>query len=298
MFDAIVVGGGPAGITAAIYLKRAGKSVVIIERSVPGGQITTVGCVENYPAFEKISGSDLSLRFFNHAESLGIEFIYDEAISYKLRGKVKKVICKNGEYKSKSIILALGSMPRELNVEGERAFFGKGISYCATCDGNFFKGKDVAVIGSGDSAVSNALYLSNICNSVSIFAKGELKLKAYKEEVLKPKTNVFVLKNVKVNEVFGDKKVAGLKYIENGEERTKKIDGIFVAIGRSPDTDNLKQQLKLDEKGYIIAKDEVKTGVRGVFACGDVTTVKVKQIVVAASSGALAATECLKFLDV
>ena len=298
MYDILIIGGGPGGICAAIYAKRANKKVAIIERAVPGGQVAEIGKIENYPGFTCISGSDLSLNFYNQAKSLGIEFIFDEAVSFKLRGKVKRVECSQGTYEAKTIIIAIGSNPRELNVPGERKFFGKGVSYCAICDANFFKGQKVAVVGSGDSAFSNAVYLSNICSSVDIFAKNNLeKLKAYSEDMMKKYKNITVHKNVKVLDVVGKDKVEGLKYEENGQEKTTKFNGIFVAIGRTPDTAKFEGQLKLNEKGYIITKNEVFTNIKGVFACGDVCESALKQIVVAASGGATAALRAIEYLS-
>ena len=296
MFDVLIIGGGPAGISAGIYAKRAGKNVGIIEKSVPGGQVALTGEVENYPGVGKTTGPDLSMNFYNHAVDLGIEFIFDEAVEVFLKGKVKRVKCRNADYKAKTVIIAMGCYSRELNVSGEKKFFGRGVSYCATCDGNFFKGKDVAVVGSGDSAVSNALYLSEICSSVSLFAKNNLKLRAYKEEELTARENIEVFKNVKVTEIVGDEKIEGIKYIADKKEHLKKVEGIFVSIGRNPDTELLKGKIKLDEKGYVIPKKQVYTNVSGVFVCGDVANPTLKQIVTATSLGAIAATEAIKYL--
>lgn len=298
MYDILIIGGGPGGICAAIYAKRANKKVAIIERAVPGGQVAEIGKIENYPGFSFISGNDLSLNFYNQTQRLGVEFIFDEANNFKLKGKVKKVECTNGTYEAKTIIIAIGSNPRELNVPGERKFFGKGVSYCAICDANFFKGQKVAVVGSGDSAFSNAIYLSNICSSVDIFAKNNLeKLKAYNEEMMKKYKNIKIHKNAKVIDVIGKDKAEGLKYESDGSEKIENFDGIFVAIGRTPDTARFEGQLKLNEKGYIITKNEVFTNIKGVYACGDVCESALKQIVVAASGGATAALKAIEYLS-
>ncbi len=296
MFDVLIVGAGPAGITAGIYAKRANKKVAIIEKLVPGGQVSLIGEIENYPGFSNINGYDLSMNFFKQATDLQIEFIFDEAVSFDLKSDVKKIVCKNGEYEAKAVILALGSASKELNVTGEKKFFGKGVSYCAMCDGNFFKGKNVAVVGSGDSSASNALYLADICDNVHIFAKGDLKLTAYTEQEILDKGNVKIHKNSEVKEIFGEEKLSGLNYLENGKEGSCDVDGIFVAIGRKPDTKMLEGQVDIDKKGYIIVNDKMETNLKGVYACGDVTTQNLKQIVVAASSGAIASTEALKYI--
>lgn len=296
MFDILIIGGGPAGITAGIYAKRANKRIAIIEKLVPGGQVALIGEIENYPGLGKISGDVLSTKFYNHACSLGVEFIFDEAINYSLRGKIKKVFCKNGVYEAYSVIFALGSASKELNVDGEKRLFGKGVSYCAMCDGNFYKGQDVAVVGSGDSAVSNALYLSNICKRVHLFMKENNKLKVYKEENLKNIKNLSIYKGMEITKISGKDRVTGIEYLDNGKEKKCRVQGIFVAVGRIPDTTSLKGKLKLDKKGYIIA-DNVKTNIDGVFACGDVVEGALKQIVVASGMGALATTEAINYLS-
>jgi len=297
MFDILIIGGGPAGMSAGIYGARAGKSVAIIEKLVPGGQVALIGQVENYPGAGKIGGADLSMNFFKHAESLGVQFIYDEAIEVSLKGKKKKVVCREKTYEAKTVILALGCASKEFNVPGEKEFFNKGISYCATCDGNFYKNKNVAVVGSGDSSISNALYLSGICKNVYIIVKKDFKINAYKEEVLKPKKNIKVYKNAVVTRIFGDKKLEGIEFTHNDGTMNCDIDGVFVSIGRRPDTKILEGQIKLDEKGYIIPKKEIKTNISGVYACGDIVTPGFKQIVTAASLGAKAATEAIKYIN-
>lgn len=298
MFDVLIVGGGPAGISAAIYAKRANLKVAIIEKEVPGGQLSSIGEIENYPGFEKISGNDLSMKFYEHAQNLNVEFIFDEVVDYDIEDEIKQVVCKNAVYKAKTVILAIGNKPRRLNVPGEKKFYGKGISYCAQCDGNFFKNKNVAVIGAGDASVSNALYLSNICKKVEIFTRHGLHAGNYPENVFKGKKNVKVYKETNIVDVLGETKVTGLKYIQNNKEKTAKIDGVFVSIGRIADTKNLKGKIKLDPAGYIVTTNEVETSVKGVFACGDIVSKSLKQIVVAASSGAQAATKALEYLGV
>lgn len=296
MFDILIIGGGPAGISAGIYAKRANLNIAIIEKEVPGGQLSSIGEIENYPGFKKISGNDLALNFYEHAQSLGIDFIFDEVIAYNLDGDVKDIVCNNATYNAKVVIIATGNKPRRLNVPGEKKFFGKGISYCAQCDGNFFKNKHVALIGAGDATVSNALYLSNICDKIDIFTRHGLHAGNYPEDIFKGKKNIRVFKDTAILDVLGDTKVTALKYNQNEKEKKMNIDGVFVSIGRIADTKNLKGKLELDSAGYIVTTNEVETSVKGVYACGDIVSGKIKQIVVASSNGAVAATKALEYL--
>ncbi len=296
IYDIIIVGGGVAGISAAIYAKRAGRDILVLEKFVIGGQLNLIGEIENYAGFPKISGNELADKFKAHAKSLGILVKPEEVVDYKLESDDKEVICKNHTYKTKAIILAMGSHPKELNVEGERHFLGRGVSYCALCDGNFFKGKDVAVVGSGDSAFSDALYLSNICNKVYVLTKSYLKLHNYTENDLQDKTNVVILRNALSKNIEGSDKLEKLIYDNNGQEKSLNVDAVFVAIGRKPDTEILKDKLSLNPNGYIITDDKMQTSVEGVFACGDVRENTIKQIATAVGEGAIAGTEANKYV--
>lgn len=296
MFDVLIVGGGVAGITAGIYGARAGKKVAIIERFVPGGQIDSIGLIENYPGFKSVTGSELAESLFNHAKSAEVEFIFDEVVGFDLNRSLKKVVCLNQTYEAQSIILAMGSASRELNISGEKKFFGKGVSYCAMCDGNFFKGKSVAVVGSGDSAVSNSLYLSNICKEVFLLSKNNLKLQNYTEEDLQEKDNIKVYKNVQTKAFKGDEKLEKVMFVDGEEEKECVVEGAFVAIGRTPPTEILENEIELDHRGYIVCGDDLQTSKKGVFACGDVVSGSIKQIVVAGGMGVLALNEALKYV--
>lgn len=292
-FDIIIVGGGPAGLTAAIYLRRANKKVLVIERGLFGGQVATIGEIENYPGFLSVQGFELADIFHSQAKRLGVEFKRDEMTGLEANGEIKKVICKKGEFTAKAVILALGSMSRELNAPGEKEFRGSGVSYCATCDGAFFKGKDVAVVGSGDSAVASALYLQNICKSVHIISKyPSLKLKAYTPEIFNRLESVKIHYSSQVKSIRGEGVVQEIEL--DNEKEPLKIDGVFVTIGRKPDTEFLRGVVELDERGYIITDEKMQTSIKGVFACGDITVSRLKQIVTAVSQGAIAATEALE----
>ena len=296
VYDVLVIGGGPAGVTSAIYAKRAGRDVAIIEKFIVGGQLSLIGQIENYPGFASIQGDELAKAFKNHAKSLDIPFIYDDITDYELNDKIKTVIGKKQSYRAKSIILALGSHSKELNIEGEKELIGRGVSYCALCDGNFFKNKDVAVVGSGDSAVSDALYLSNICNKVYVLTKDQLKLNNYNEESLNERGNVTLLKGAISKRIEGQNNVQSLEFEKDGKEQNISVNAVFVAIGRKPDTDNLKGKLDLNERGFIITNDKMQTSIDGVFACGDVRNNIIKQIATAVGDGAIAGNEANKYV--
>ena len=194
IYDVIVVGGGPAGITSAIYAKRANKSVLVIEKFMPGGQLGLIGKIENYTGFKSVDGNELSVKMFEHATSLGVEFTFEEACEYQLCDKIKTIKCNKNSYQGKAIILAQGCHSRELGIDGEENFKGRGVSYCALCDGNFFKGKKVAVVGSGDSAFSDGVYLSGLCEKVYLLTKENLTLHNYAENEFDDKKNVELIK--------------------------------------------------------------------------------------------------------
>lgn len=296
IYDILVVGGGPAGVTSAIYAKRAGRDVAIIEKFVIGGQLSLIGEIENYPGFSSIAGDELAKDFRNHAKSLDIPFIYDDISDFDLAGDVKTVASKKQSYKAKAVILAMGSHPKELNIDGEKNFIGRGVSYCALCDGNFFKNQDVAVVGSGDSAVSDALYLSNICKNVYVLTKNQLKLNNYSEDDLRERENIKVLKGAISKQIEGDNKVQTLVYGKDGEESNLDVNAVFVAIGRKPDTDNLKDKINLNDRGFIETNDRMETSTKGVYACGDVRTSVIKQIATAVGDGAIAGNEASKYV--
>ncbi len=297
IYDCIVIGGGPAGITGAIYAKRANKSVLIIEKFMPGGQVAVIGQIENYTGFESIDGFELSNRFFSHAQKLGVEFAFEEVQSVDFSGKIKSIKCNKNTYEAKSVILALGSNSRSLGIDGEQEFKGKGVSYCAICDGNFFKGKRVAVVGSGDSAFSDANYLSGLCEKVFILTKDNLKLHNYAESEFDQTENVEIIKGTVAKKIVGDGKVQSLKYLHEGEEKLLQVDAVFVAIGRTPDTSMLEGKLDLNDKGYIKCDQNMHTSEKGVFVCGDVRENSIRQISTAVGDGAVAGTEVIKYVS-
>ena len=298
LYDIIIIGGGPAGITAGIYAKRAGKNVAIIERFMPGGQLNLIGEIENYTGFKKIEGADLAMKFYEHALEFDIPFITDEVVDLELKGDIKKIIGKSKTYQSYSVILALGSHARELKIEGETKFKGQGVSYCALCDGNFFKNKSVAIVGSGDSAFSDAIYLANICSQIYILTKEQLKLHNYTENELEKYKNIKLLKGALANKIIGDSQVKQLIYIQDGKEKSLDVKGVFVAIGRTPDTSILINKINLSSKGFVLSDEFMKTSEEGVFACGDIREGNIKQISCAVGEGALAGTEASKYVSI
>lgn len=296
LYDVLIIGGGPAGITAGIYAKRAGRNVAIIEKFVPGGQLNMIGEIENYTGTGKIDGPILANQMYKHARQLEVPFIMDEVKEVDLAGKEKILKGRKEEYKARSVILAQGCFTRELGIKGEQEFKGRGVSYCAVCDGNFFKGKDVAVVGSGDSAFSDALYLSSLCKQIYLLTKGELKLYNYAENELDDKQNVKVLKGAISSRIEGDENVKNLVYIQDEKEGKIAVEGVFVAIGKRPDTQMFDGQLERNAQGYIKADEKMKTSVDGVFVCGDLREGNIKQIATAVGDGAIAGTEASKFV--
>ncbi|MCL2540172.1 MAG: FAD-dependent oxidoreductase [Firmicutes bacterium] len=304
IYDSIIVGGGPAGITAAVYALRAGLKVLLIERQVIGGQIFITDSLKNYPGFTEISGADFSTKLIEQAESLGLEIIYDTAVEFKLSAEVKEIVTGgSGTYFGKTVILSMGASAKGLNLPNEQNYIGKGISYCATCDGAFFKDKTVAVVGGGNSAVQDVLYLSKIAKKVyhihrmSPFRADEENLAALRALVAKKGSNVEQVLSVNVLGLVGSKKLEGIKVQALGcKTETLAVDGVFVAIGREPQTNAISAQINLNKQGYIAADQRMHTNIAGVFAAGDVVDKSLRQVVTAASDGAIAATEASSYL--
>lgn len=292
MYDAIIIGGGPAGLTSAIYLRRANKKVLVLEANVCGGQIVTAQDVENYPGYTHISGFDLSENMRNQVLDLGAEIKYETVLKVD---ENKKVYTANNIYEAKSIILAIGAKNRKLKIENEEKFTGRGISYCATCDGNFYRNKDVAVIGSGNTALDDILYLSDIANHVYGIVRGDsYKGELQELEEIKKKDNVTLMFNSVVTELIGNDALE--KIVINGEKEIN-VSGVFVAIGQEPNNMMFKNIVDLDEKGYIITTEEVKTKTKGIYVAGDARVKVLRQLTTATSDGALAATYAIKEME-
>jgi len=292
-YDVIICGAGPAGLTAAIYSARANLKTLIIEKNIVGGLTAISSNIENYPGFEKIDGFTLCQNMLNSALKFGAEIVYEEITNLDLKNK-KVQTNKNG-YRAKSIIICLGVIPRKLNIKNEDKFLGKGISFCATCDGTFFKNKVAAVIGGGNSAFENALYLSKICKKVYLIHRSE-KFKAFSDLVdsVKKSGNVEFLLNSAIIELEGHDKLEQITIIKDNKKQVLKSDGLFISIGYMPNT--LKLDLKTDENGYIVTDENKQTSQSGIFAAGDIRQKSLRQIVTACSDGAVAATNAFELI--
>ena len=293
MYDIIIVGAGPAGLTAALYARRANKSVLVFEAKAYGGQIVNATLVENYPGIKSIRGYDLATNMYDQAVSLGAEVKFEMV---KKITKDKEVITDNGTYKAKAIILATGAENRRLNLPEEVDYIGRGVSYCATCDGNFYRGKDVAIVGGGNTALEDALYLSNICNKVYLIHRrdsfrGEDK---YVEQITLS-DNIELILNSNVVDLIGEEHLEKIT-VKNkeDEERTLDVSGLFIAVGQQPKNELFADVIELDEKGYIKAHDEIYTTCPGIYVAGDTRDKELKQLTTAVADGSLAATVAIK----
>ena len=300
LYDMIVIGGGPGGYTAALYAARAGLSVVVLEKLSAGGQAALTEQIDNYPGFEEgIDGFTLGEKMQQGAERFGVVTELAEVYSANLSGDIKTVETSEGSFSGKTVVIATGAGPRELGVPGEKELVGRGVNYCAACDGMFFKGKKVAVIGGGNTAVADANVLSRICEKVTLVHRRDtLKAEKIYHDALNKTENVDFRWNSTVSELISDKKLTGirLKDVRSGEESVLEVDGIFVSVGRKPATELFKEQLDLDGSGYIIADESTRTNIPGVFAVGDVRTKAVRQVVTAVSDGAVASHYAERYL--
>lgn len=296
MFDIIIVGAGPAGLTAALYAGRANKKILVLESKVPGGQIVNAHEVTNYPGIDNISGADYATNLYNQVVNLGVEIKFETVLSIT---ENKEVITNNNSYKAKAIILATGAENRRLKIENEDRLIGKGVSYCATCDGNLYKNKEVAVVGGGNAALEDALYLSDIVSKVYLIHRrdsfrGEEKL----AEEIKNKSNIEIIYNSNVISIIGQDKVESIKIKNNlEEEQIIKIDALFVAIGQEPKNLIFKNIIEIDSNGYIIAHDDVYTSKKGIYVAGDAREKVLRQLTTAVSDGSIAATVAIKEME-
>lgn len=298
MYDIGIIGGGIAGMTAAIYGTRAGKKVILFEGTGVGGQITLSSNVENYPGIKSISGNELAATLKEQAESLGTEIRTDSVSALRDTEEGKVVLTASEEILCRTVIVAAGQVHRKLGVPGEEKLTGTGVSYCAVCDGAFFKGMDVAVVGGGNTALQDAAYLSAYCNKVYlIHRREEFRGEQHLVEALKEKENIeFVLNHV-VTEIQGDFMVEGVRLEDkqSGEQSELKVDGVFVAVGQIPGNDRFKDVIALDPEGYIVAGEDCMTSVRGIYAAGDCRTKRVRQLITAAADGAVAALAACEY---
>lgn len=297
----IIIGSGPAGLTAAIYAARGSCDPLVISGREAGGQLTLTTDVDDFPGFpEGIQGPDLMAKMRKQAERFNTRFVNEDVVSVKFKKRPFEITTETKSLKADCVIIATGASARWLGLESEQRLRGRGVSACAVCDGFFFRGKTVALVGGGDTAMREAAYLSKICSKVTVIhRRGELRAQIALQELVKSKSNVDFIFNSEVAEVLGEDKVTGLKIknTQNGKINQIKIDGLFIAIGHKPNTDFLKGQLPLDQHGYIIAKRETITKISGVFVAGDVADHKYRQAVTAAGAGCKAAFDAEEFLS-
>ena len=300
MYDIIIIGAGPAGLTSSIYARRANKKVLVLEAKTYGGQIINTLSIENYPVEPGISGFDFATKLYNQAKDMGSEIVFEKVVDIKNYKEYKEIITTKNSYKAKAVIIATGAENRKLGLNNEDELVGKGISYCATCDGAFYKKKDVAVVGGGNVALEDALYLSDIANKVYLIHRrdefrGDLSI----VEKLKEKDNVEFILNSNVVNINAIDKIDSID-IRNNEDREENeinVDGLFIAVGQVPENQNFASLINLDKSGYIIASEDCHTNIEGIFVAGDNRTKELRQLVTATSDGAIAATEAIKYIN-
>lgn len=290
MHDIAIIGGGAAGLTAALYARRAGYSTIVFEMGVPGGQAATTEVIDNYPGFPNgVGGSELMMKFYEQALSFGAEIKFEQVEHLELKGEVKTVKTVAGKvYEAKVVVLATGAHPRMLGIENEGKLRGRGISYCATCDGFFFKDKDVCIFGGGDTAVDEALYLSKICKSVTVFhRRDELRANKHSQELAFAKDNIRFVWNSLPVAFLGKDKLESVRTKDklSGEETEWQFDGAFIFVGYLPNAELFSDVLEVDALGYVVTNDEMATSLEGVYAIGDVRSKKVRQVSTAVGDG-------------
>lgn len=300
IYDMIIIGGGPAGYTAALYGARAGLSTLVMEKMVVGGQMALTDKIDNYPGFEDgIEGLSLGEKMKNEAERSGARTVFATVLSADLKSDPKVIKTSDDIFYGRTVVIATGAEPRELGVAMEKELVGRGVSYCATCDGMFFKGKTVVVVGGGNTAAADILLLSRVASKVFVVHRRDtLRASKIYHETLMKAENVEFCWDSQVTGILSDDKVTGvrIKNINTGDERKLSCDGIFVAIGRKPASELAAGQLDLDERGYVITDESTKTNIPGVFAAGDVRTKVLRQVITAASDGAMAAHYAEEYL--
>lgn len=298
--DIIIIGGGPAGLTAGIYACRAGQDVILIEKMFAGGQIVTTNMMENYPGFpDGVGGPDFGMLLMQQAENFGLKIVYEEVESLNLKGDLKEVITSDETYCAKAIILAMGAQPRQLGIDREEELRGAGISYCATCDGAFFKDGTVAIVGGGDTACEDAVYLSKLVKKVyQIHRRDELRATKILQDRVLGTENIEMLWDSEVESIKGDTKLEALsvKNKKTGEIKNIDLDGMFIAVGLLPETGIIKGIIEL-EGGYIPTNQKMETSIMGVYAAGDIRVTPLRQVITAASDGAIAAAESVKYIE-
>ena len=300
-FDVVIIGAGPSGYTAGIYCSRAGYDTLILSGILPGGQLVNTTEVENYPGFENsIMGPDLMIDMRKQSQKMGTTIIDDEVVDVDFRRKPFKVLTASEEYEGRAVIIATGANPRKMGLKGEETFAGKGVSYCATCDGPFFRNQEIVVVGGGDSAIEEATFLTKFATTVHIVhRRGELRASKVMQERALNNEKIKFHWDSAVIDIKGDQKVqqAVLKNLKTNEETTLEIGGLFVAIGHTPNTKIFEKQIDLDDQGYVVLKNNTHTNVEGIFAAGDVHDRTYRQAITAAAFGCMAAIDVDKYIS-
>lgn len=299
-YDVIIIGGGPAGLTAGLYSARGGMKSLLIEMGMPGGQAANTDMIENYPGFPQgVSGIELMQMFMDQATTFGLEIKMAVAQELDLKNTPKKIVTSEGTFLAKTVVIASGAVPRALNVPGEEKFRGAGVSYCAVCDGAFFRDKKVVVVGGGDSALEEANYLTKFAKEVVIIHRRDAfrAINVYQDRV-KANPKITFLLNTVVEEIKGEKKVEKVvvKNVQTGEIKEVATDGVFIFVGTVPKTDYLQNQITLDERGYVITNNELGCSLPGVFAAGDVRQKTLRQVSTAVGDGAVAAMSAERYI--
>ena len=293
MYDIIIVGAGPAGLSAAIYASRARKKVLVLEALTYGGQIINASKIVNYPGFSEINGVDFATNLYEQAVGLGAEIKFDKVIN--IDTKEMKVITNSDSYSTRAIILAMGVQNKKTGLINEDRFVGRGLSYCATCDGNFYKDKDVCVYGGESSTLEEALYLSDICSKVYVINKTE----EFKDgesllEEVNSKDNIILLTSTTIKSINGEEKLESIDIFNKEGNSNLKIDGLFIALGKIPENNNIVKDIKIDDNGYIVAREDCHTNINHIYVAGDIRTKNLRQLTTACADGANAATMAIK----
>jgi thioredoxin reductase (NADPH) len=301
LHDIIIIGGGPAGLTAGLYASRNKLSTLLIEKGLVGGNINEAEKVDNYPGFPQgISGMELTSLMHQQALQYRMEVVIDEVTGIKIEGEIKTAMTSQGELSAKALIIAGGSERQKLNVQGEKEYTGKGVSYCATCDAPFFRGKRVAIVGGGNAALYEALHIAKFASRVSIIhRRDQFRATPVVQDKVFAEPNIDFIWNTVVKEIQGDTFVRGLKIVDvkSGKESLLEVDGVFIAIGLIPNTAYLKGTVDMDEKGSVIVNDRMETSVPGIFAAGDIRSNSIRQVIAAAGDGAVAAVSASNFIE-
>jgi thioredoxin reductase (NADPH) len=299
VYDMLIIGGGPAGAAAALYGARAGLTVIVIEKMMLGGEITSTAWLDNYPGFpDGVGGPEFGTLLEKQLANLEVPIHSGDIEKVELQGEQKKVFCSNGEFEGKTVLIATGTLPNLLGVDGELELRGRGVSYCATCDAAFFRGKKIVVVGGGDAALEETVFLSRFAEKIYlIHRRDKFRGCSWLQDKVQKLPMVEILWNTTVSRIVGEKKVSSLEIVQDGKDRAIEVDGIFIYTGRQPNAPFLAGvDLESDERGYIITNNKMETSIKGVYAAGDVRRKFLRQVVTAAADGAIAATAASQYL--